>query len=221
MPVIAIVGAGPGLGAAVAHKFGREGFTVALIARNPAKLEALKQQLSADGIPARGYVADVRDRIALDAALESAGADLGPIEVLQFSPVPSTDFLKPVLDTTVEDLQAATELSILGLATATRQVLPGMMDRGNGTILLVNGSSAAQPNGNVAGTSTAFAGESAYGAMLHDAATLHGVNVRQLIIPGAIGGGDPLYDPAALAERIWQLHTTPGPFRVTVGGPHT
>ncbi|MBB3038073.1 hypothetical protein [Hoyosella altamirensis] len=92
-----------------------------------------------------------------------------------------------------------------------------MIGRSNGTILLVNGSSAVRPNGNVAGTSTAFAGESAYGAMLHDAATPRGVNVRQLIIPGAIGGGDPLYDPAALADRIWQLHTTPGTFRVTVG----
>ncbi|MBB3038074.1 SDR family NAD(P)-dependent oxidoreductase [Hoyosella altamirensis] len=89
MPVIAVVGAGSGLGAAVAHKFGREGFTVALIARNPAKLEALEQQLAANGITARGYVADVRDRTALDTALESAAADLGPIEVLQFSPVPS------------------------------------------------------------------------------------------------------------------------------------
>lgn len=92
-----------------------------------------------------------------------------------------------------------------------------MLEHGAGTILLINGSSAATPNGRVAGTSTAFAGESAYGAMLHEAATPKGVNVRQLIIPGAIGGGDPLYEPAALAERIWRLHTTPGPFRVTVG----
>ena len=64
-----------------------------------------------------------------------------------------------------------------------------MLEHGAGTILLINGSSAATPNGRVAGTSTAFAGESAYGAMLHEAAAPRGVNVRQLIIPGAIGGG--------------------------------
>ena len=222
MSVIAIVGAGPGLGAAVAHRFGSAGFAVALIARNPQKLEALEQQLSADGITARRYIADVSDREALAAALNRAAEDLGDIEVLQFSPVPSKDFLKPVLDTTVEDLRAATELSILGSATAVRQVLPGMLDRGSGTILLINGSSAATPNANVAGTSTAFAGESAYAAMLHDATAEKGVNVRQLIIPGAIGGGDPLYDPAALAERIWQFHAElDGPFRVTVGGDQT
>lgn len=218
MSVIAIVGAGPGLGAAVAHRFGSAGFAVALIARSAEKLEALEQQLSANGIMAKGYTADVRDRAALTSALESAAEDLGPVEVLQFSPVPSTEFLKPVLDTTVEDLQAASELSILGAATAIRAVLSGMTSRGTGTILLINGSSAATPNENVAGTSTAFAGESAYGAMLHDAVAENGVNVRQLIIPAAIGGGDPLYDPAALAERIWHLHAEPaGPFRVNVG----
>ena len=214
---IAIVGAGPGLGAAVARKFGREGFAVALIARNRTKLEALEKDLAADGVTARGYVADVRDRDALARALERAAEDLGPIEAMQFSPVPGADFLKPVLETTVEDLRAAVELSILGFSAAVGQVLPGMMERGAGTILLINGASAATPNGRVAGTSTAFAGESAYGAMLHEAAAPRGVNVRQLITPGAIGGGDPLYEPAALAERIWRLHAVPGPFRVTVG----
>ena len=112
---IAIVDAGPGLGAAVARKFGREGFAVVLIARNPTKFEALEKRLAADGVTARGYVAGVRDRAALTRALGSAAEDLGPIEVMQFSPVPGADFLKPVLETTVEDLRAAVEFSILGI----------------------------------------------------------------------------------------------------------
>lgn len=165
---IAIVGAGPGFGAAVTRKFGREGFVVALIARNPTKLEALEEHLAADGVTARGYVADVRDRAALTRALGSVAEDLGPIEVMQFSPVSGADFLKSVLETTVEDLRAAVEFSILGFSAAVRQVLPGMLERGAGTILLINGSSAATPNGRVAGTSTAFAGELAYGVMLHE-----------------------------------------------------
>ncbi len=217
MPVLAVVGAGFGLGAAVAERFGREGFSVALVARNRDKLAALATRLLDRGVSARGYVADVRDQNALRTALDEAAQDLGPIDVLQFSPVPSAQFLKPILDTTVEDLRVAAEFSILGPATAIGQVLPSMLERGGGTILLINGSSAVTPNGNVAGTSTAFAGESAYGAMLHDAVAPAGVGVRQLIIPGAISGGDPLYDPASLAERIWRLHTSAGPFRATVG----
>ncbi|WP_198346991.1 hypothetical protein [Nocardiopsis dassonvillei] len=66
--------------------------------------------------------------------------------------------------------------------------------------------------------STAFAWESAYGAMLHEALAPENVHVGQLIIPGAIGGGDPLYAPEALADRLWAVHTERGPFRTTVGG---
>lgn len=217
MTTIAIIGAGPGLGAATAHRFGREGFAVALIARSRDKLDALAGELGAAGITSAGYVADVRDRPALTAALDQAARDLGPIEVLQYSPIPSREFLQPVLETSVDDLAAATEFSILAPATAIAQVLPGMTALGRGTILFPNGASAATPNRKVAGTSTAYAGESAYGAMLHDALMSQNIHVGQLIIPGVIGGGDQLYEPEALAERLWQIHTRRGHFRTTVG----
>lgn len=214
---IAIIGAGQGLGAATASRFGREGFSVALISRSQENVDRLAADLAGQGIKARGYAADVQDRHALAGALEGAAAELGPVEVLQYSPVPRKDFLRPVLDTTADDLAAATEFSILGPATAVQQVLGGMRELGRGTILLVNGASAATPNGNVAGTSIAFAGESAYGAMLHEALEPQGIHVGQLIIPGAIGGGDPLYAPEALADRLWNIHAKRGPFRTTVG----
>jgi NADP-dependent 3-hydroxy acid dehydrogenase YdfG len=214
MTTIAIVGAGPGLGAAVAERFSRDGFSVALISRTPGRLA---EDLTARGVATHGYPADVRDRAGLAGALAAAAAELGPVEVLQYSPVPRREFLRPVLDTTVDDLSAAVEFSILGPVTAVEQVLPGMSELGRGTILLVNGASAATPNGNVAGTSIAFAGESAYGAMLHDALAPRNIHVGQLIIPGAIGGGDPLYAPEALAERLWAIHTGRGRFRTTAG----
>lgn len=216
MTTIAIIGAGPGLGAAIANKFGSEGLSVALISRNQDKLDRLSTSLTASGITARGYAADVRDREALSRALDEASRELGPIEVLNYSPVPSGDFMRPVLETTVEELTAATEFSILGPLTAVQQVLPGMDELGRGTILLVNGSSAATPNASVAGVSIAFAGESAYGTMLHDALKPRNIHVGQLIIPGAIGGGDPLFAPEALAERLWTIHSQRGAFRTTV-----
>ena len=70
---------------------------------------------------------------ALTAALDRAAADLGPIEVLVYSPLPQQEFLRPVLETTVDDLRAAAEFSILGPVTAVRQVLPGMRAAGRGS----------------------------------------------------------------------------------------
>ncbi|MGW9350707.1 SDR family NAD(P)-dependent oxidoreductase [Nocardiopsis flavescens] len=218
MPTIAIIGAGPGLGAASARRFGREGFSVALVSRGAQGPDALRGELAREGIEARGYTADVRDTASLERALDAAAAEPGTVEVLQYSPVPSREFLRPVLETSPADLAAATAFSVLGPAAAVHRVLPGMRELGRGTVLLVNGASAAAPNGNVAGTSVAFAGESAYGAMLHEALAPEGVHVGQLIVPGAIGGGDPLFEPDALAGRLWGIHTRPGGFRVTVGG---
>ena len=138
---------------------------------------------------------------------------LGPIEVLQYSPLPQQEFLRPVLETSADDLLAAVEFSILGPRTAVQHVLPGMRELGRGTILFVNGTSAVRPNPKVAGTSIAFAGLSAYASMLHDTLAGDGIHVGQLIVPGVITAGDPDTDPGVLAERLWQMHITRAEFR--------
>lgn len=218
MSTIAIVGAGSGLGIATARRFGRGGFAVALISRTQANVDALAAQLSAEGITACGYAANARDPQSLRAALDSVADDLGPIEVLQYSPIPAQEFMKPVLETTAEDLVGPVEQSVYGPVTAVQHVLPGMRDQGRGTVLLINGGSAVTPSGGVAGTSVAFAGESAYGQMLHDALDGSGIHVAQLIIPRGIGGGDPDHEPEALAETIFSLHRDRGQYRTYVGG---
>lgn len=218
MTTIAIIGAGAGLGQATARRFGREGFAVALISRTQANVDALATELETDGISARGYAANVRDPEALRAALDAAAAELGPVEVLQYSPVPAKEFMKPVLETTAEDLRGPVEQSVYAPVTAVQHVLPGLRELGRGTVLLVNGSSAVTPNGDVTGTSIAFAGESAYGQMLHDALAPEGIHVAQLIIPRGIGGGEPDHEPEALADRIWSLHEERGAFRAFAGG---
>ncbi|AMB59041.1 SDR family NAD(P)-dependent oxidoreductase [Microterricola viridarii] len=213
MPVIAIIGAGPGLGAAVARTFGRVGFSVALISRDQSKLDALAAELEADGVSARGYAADVREPAALEAALARAAVELGPILTLQYSPLPSREYLKPVLDLTPELALEALQFSALGLIHAVRAVLPAMREKGEGSVILINGGTSVKARAGFAGTSVAFPAESAYGEMLHEALEDEGIRVRQLVIPGGIpklqlpGGVDDI------ASRIWELHSTPGPFR--------
>ena len=214
MTTIAIIGAGQGLGAAIARKFGSEGLSVALISRNQERLDSLAADLTSNGITARGYAADVRDPASLVAALEQATADLGPIEVLEYSPLPQKEFLRPLLETTVADLAGAVEFSVYGPLTAVHQILQGMRFLGRGTILFVNGGSAVRPNGTYAGTSIAFAGESAYAQMLHDTVQADNIHVGQLIIPGAIMPGDPNTDPDTLAGTLWRMHQERGDFRV-------
>jgi short-subunit dehydrogenase len=213
MSTMTIIGAGPGLGAAVARRFGSEGYDVALIARDRNKLDALAAQLGDEGVTARGFAADVRDPKALTAALDAAAAALGPSEVLQYSPVPHSDFMRPVLDTALDDLTGPIEFSLYGSVTAVRHVLPHMRRLGRGTVLFVNGGTAVVPHPERAGTSIAFAAESAYGHLLHETLAGEGIHVAQLIIPGAIVPGHPRKDPAVLADTLWDLHQDRHGFR--------
>ncbi|MFC8967070.1 SDR family NAD(P)-dependent oxidoreductase [Streptomyces sp. NPDC057094] len=213
MTTIAVIGAGPGLGTAVARRFGREGFGIALVSRDQERVDALAAELADAGLTARGFAADVRDPKALAAALDAVPEALGPVEVLQYSPIPHPDFMRPVLETGPDDLVGPIEFSLYGPVTAVRQVLPGMRSLGRGTVLFVNGGSAVIPHPERAGTSIAFAAESAYGHLLHDTLAPDGIHVGQLIIPGAISPGHPRKDPDALAETLWGMHRDRHGFR--------
>ncbi|MDO9380981.1 MAG: SDR family NAD(P)-dependent oxidoreductase [Nocardioidaceae bacterium] len=218
MTSIAIIGAGAGLGAAVARKFGSEGYSVGLISRNQARVDALAATLVADGVQAAGFAADVRDPASISAALEQVTETLGPIEVLQYSPLPQKDFMRPVLETTPADLVGPVEFSIYGPVAAVHQVVPGMrfLGENKGTILFVNGGSAVKPGRDVTGTSVAFAGQAAYAELLNEVLGEEGIQVSQLIIGGAIVEGDEDKDPAVLADHLWDLHTKRDRFRLQI-----
>ena len=213
MPVIAIIGAGPGLGAAVARRFGSEGYSIALIARNQSKLDAMAAELTTGGFTASAYAADVRTPASLEAALTRAAAELGPITALQYSPLPSRDYLKPVLEMTPELALEALQFSALGLIHAVRAVLPAMRQAGSGSIIMINGGTSVKARAGYAGTSVAFPAESAYGEMLHEALEDEGIRVNQLVIPGGIPQLQLANGIDGVADRIWDLHAVAGPFR--------
>ncbi len=188
---------------------------MALISRSQGKMDALAEDLGKEGIQARGFAADVRSPESLAAALEAATETLGPIEVLQYSPLPQKDFMRPVLETTPADLVGPVEFSIYGPVAAVHQVLPGMrfLGKNRGTILFINGGSAVKPGRTVTGTSVAFAGQAAYAQLLHEVLGEEGIHVSQLIIGGRIIEGDPEKDPTVLADAIWGLHARRDTFR--------
>jgi short-subunit dehydrogenase len=219
MTTIAIVGAGRQVGAAVARRFGKEGFAVGLISRHQGRLDALASELADDGVQAQGFAADVRDPDSLAAALERVTETLGPIEVLQYSPLPQKDFMRPVLETTPADVVGPVEFSIYGPIAAVHQVLPGMRFLPGddvGTILFVNGGTAVTPRTHLAGTSIAFAGLSAYAQMLHEQLADEGIHVAQLVVGGSISPGDEDKDPAKLADHLWDLHSKRDRFRLEI-----
>ncbi len=213
---LVIVGAGPNLGRAIARRFGREGLPVGLISRTQSKLDALAAELDAQGITAAGAAADITDTEALTVAIHTLAARLGPVEVLEYSPLPARAFMRPLLETTVDDLRGPLAFSVLGAVAATRAVLEPMRAARRGTILFTTGGAAIKPYPLRAGVGVSFAGEVAYARMLHEAVADEGVHVAHTAIAGAIGPGRD-HEPDELAELLWRQHVERDRFQTLVG----
>lgn len=103
MSVIAILGAGPGLGLAIAKTFGACGYGVALLSRNPDKQDTLLIALKKQAIEATAFTADVLDRASIASALFAVKQRFGSIDVLEYSPaglplVSISDLKSPIGD---------------------------------------------------------------------------------------------------------------------------
>jgi NAD(P)-dependent dehydrogenase (short-subunit alcohol dehydrogenase family) len=89
MKTLAIVGAGPGLGLALAKTFGQHDFRVARLSRRKAQLDEYVQQLRERQIEAAGFQADVLHVAQVEGALARVIETFGPVDVLEYSPTPT------------------------------------------------------------------------------------------------------------------------------------
>ncbi|MGW7545509.1 SDR family oxidoreductase [Streptomyces sp. NPDC054770] len=210
MPTIAVVGAGPGLGLSVAKVFGSHGFDVALISRSETKLATLVAELADAGVTAAAFPADTSDRDQLTAALEGAVARFGRIDVLEYSPFASLVQNAPQ-DVTVEDLQQQIDEILLGAVTATRAVLPGMLEAEAGTLLYTVGGGAINPLPFMAGMNVAQAALRNWVHNLHNTLGEKGIQAATVSISVVIAEQSPEGYPHRAADDIattyWDLHT--------------
>ncbi|SEH02618.1 short chain dehydrogenase [Nonomuraea solani] len=214
MPAIAIVGAGPGMGLAIARTFGGRGFGVALIARSKDKLETLVAQLESEGITAAAFPADVLDRPALSAALDAARDHFGGLDVLEYSPAPHSPVpgltMAVPSEVTVDNLQPQIEYTVYGALAAAHAVLPAMRQAGAGTLLFTTGGGSVHPIPMLGNVNAAAAALRNWVLNLHNELAGTGVHAAHVAINVWIGAGGPEGFPSAAPEQIaglyWDLH---------------
>ncbi|HEY0350849.1 MAG TPA: SDR family oxidoreductase [Gemmatimonadales bacterium] len=143
-----VTGATQGIGLATAFALGRAGYRVGVCARTEAKVRRVVEQLKAEGIEAAGAKADVGQPDAVPPAVQKIVSALGEIGVL----INNAGILiaKPLEELTLDDWDSTMETNVRSLFLMTREVLPGMRRRREGTI--VNVSSLAGKNGMAGGT---------------------------------------------------------------------
>jgi NADP-dependent 3-hydroxy acid dehydrogenase YdfG len=214
MPVIAIVGAGPGLGLSIAKVFGRNGFSVALISRTQEKLDSLAGELGQAGVDAAGFAADIMDRPSLTVAFERIKHRFGAIDVLEYSPAPHNPVpgitMTGPLDATADSIQPQLDYHLYGGLAATQQVLPDMIKRDAGTLLFTTGGSSMDPLAappEFATTAIASAALRAWVLKLHQVTAGTGVYVAHVPIFAWIGAGGPETHADTIAQHYWDLYT--------------
>lgn len=203
---VIIVGVGPGLGASLVERFGRDGAKVAMISRRGTTLEAVVRSKALQGRDLAQFAADAGDMTALAAALHAATAWGGEPAALIYNAVTFNSASADAL--TADALAGDLNASLLGAVRSVEHVLPGMLARKAGTILFTGGGLALNPALAWSSVAVAKAGLRAYSHALAKAVGPRGVHAATVTICGHIApGGD--FDPDLIAQSYWDLHRQP------------
>ena len=225
---IAVFGAGPGLGQAVAHRYAREGYAVVLVARRREPLDLLAKDLSSAGATAHAITADLADTDAVPGLAERIRAKVGNLDAFYYAPTPDGGFV-PAAKLTPQHIRGFMPLAVYSLLALAQEFLPHMVEQGDSAILTANGASAVQGPPNISGPGPAQAAQRNYLQSLHAEVADKGVYVGRLYIGAVIEHSafhaemqaakvagapvrewGPTVDPAQLADLLWTMHRTKG-----------
>jgi len=221
-PVCAIVGAGEGLGSALAAKFCVEGCDLALLSRTEAgSAKAMAEALAVrSGASVNFYQADATQPDTIEAALAQAASDIGDIDILIYNVRGEFTRAAP-LDMSYEALSNIFQVEVVGALAAAKGVLPGMRKRGRGTIFFSSATAAFRGSANYPLYSIGKFGLRALSQSLAKAYAgdgVHVVHVRldcDLDVPVMMDLYGDAYDPDLLAKPVdiaqsyWLTHLQP------------
>jgi short-subunit dehydrogenase len=147
----AIVGVGEGLGMAIARRFHRENYQLALMSRSLDKLKNYEQSLKDSSSAVNSFSADVANSQSLTEAFQQVKNTLGSPEVLIYNAamLRTTD----LMSVTAEDLLQDYGVNVIGALISVQQVIENMRQQQRGTILFTGGGYAIAPEPQMASLS--------------------------------------------------------------------
>ena len=229
---IAVFGAGPGLGQAVARRYAHEGWRVVLVARHREHLDQLAKEI---GDNAHVLTADLADTNAIPAVAQQIRDAVGDLDAI-YHGVGVGRFV-PATGLTREHIDDCLPIAVYSLLALVYEFLPGMLDRGRGAILSAQGASAVRGIPHRSGPGPAIAAQRNYLESLEREVADRNVYIGRLYIGAAITGsawhasyeqaraaGTAAYevavvDPDQLADQLWTMHANAGPAETTYPDP--
>lgn len=211
--VAAVIGVGPGLGAALARRFA-SGYALALVARHADKLGELAGELNAAGGRALAVAADMSKPADIEAAFGRIRKELGEVDVLLYNAA-----MRPfgrLMETKPSTFENTWRVNAFGAFLCSQAVVPAMLARGAGVILFTGATAGVKPFPTSAAFGPAkFALRGLAQVMARDLGP-QGIHVAYINIDGGIdmpfirqlrpeAQPEDLLAPAAIAETYWHL----------------
>src|SRR6266849_4552372 len=209
-PVVVVTGVGPGTGAAIARRFSRGGYAVAMLARSRDRLIALEREIER----ARAYPCDVTDEAALQKTLDAVSAEQGTPKVLVHNAVGGA--FGNFLEIDPEVLNRNFQVNTMALLHLARRLAPAMIEAGQGAIIASGNTSAPRGKANFAGFAPTKAAQRILAESIARELGPKGVHVAYVLIDAVIdlewtrkrfadAPDDFFIKPAAIADEIWHV----------------
>jgi NADP-dependent 3-hydroxy acid dehydrogenase YdfG len=212
---ILVCGYGPGISDAVARRFGREGYAVALVGRTAERLEAGVASLEKDGLRAKAFPADVGDVDAVKKLVAAARSALGPIGVVHWNAY--QHLAGDLLTAKIDDLRKVLDTGVFGLVAAVQEALPDLKAN-QGAVLVTGGSlctydpavDSMAVQWGAMGLAIAKAAQHKTVGLLHAKLKADGVYAGEVTVGGIVKGtafdrGQGTLDPKAIADTFWDI----------------
>ena len=212
-----VAGAGQGLGKAMAKRFAREGYAVALAARNEERLSSLASELDASAFPA-----DLTRESEVANLFEQVEARLGAIEAVAF--IAATRVQGPFAELSAADFENVWRQSCLSGFLVGREAARTMLPRARGSVIFTGASGSTRGRAHFAAFAAAKGGLRFMAQSMARELGPKGIHVATVLIDGAIAsermwrdhrermeklGADGALQPEAIAETYWQIHNQP------------
>jgi len=206
---VVIVGVGPGLGAALGHRFAASGYTAVLASRSLDKVEKIAEEIRGGGGLAHAIAVDGVDEASVTDLVTRAEEEFGPLKVAIYNA--SGRVRKNVIDIEADEFVGAWMSACHGGFLLGREAARLMVPRRHGSILFTGATASVKAFAKSAGFAVGKFGLRALAQSM--ARDLHpqGVHVGHFVIDGGIGvdEGETRLDPEAIAEVYHHFHTQP------------
>lgn len=218
-----LVGAGDAIGAAVARRFAKGGYTVCIARRDATRSHALIEELKAGGSAAHGFSVDARREHEVQDLFASVERDIGPIEVCLFNA--GANVHMPLLETTEKLFFKAWELACYAGFLVGREATRCMMRHGRGTMLFTGATASLRGGNGFAAFASAKFGLRALAQSMARELGPKNIHVVHLILDGGVDSDaihrrmkaqsgidksdippDSLAKTSSIAEAYWFAH---------------